>query len=66
MLDKGMLSIFTTDDGLGSSPHLVKIYAQPYQVAKPVEPLPGWLKCILTGLNAYFLILVEVSNELDN
>jgi hypothetical protein len=31
-----------------------------------VEPLPGWLKCILTGPNPYFLTLVEASNKLDN
>jgi hypothetical protein len=66
MLDKGILSVFTADDSLGSSPHLVKIYAQPCHVAKPVEPLPGWLKCILTEPNAYFLTLVEASDKLDN
>jgi hypothetical protein len=66
MLDKGMLSIFTTDDGPGGSPHLIKIYAQPCQVAELVEPLPGWLECILTRLNVYFLILVEASDKLDD
>jgi hypothetical protein len=66
MLDKGMLSIFTTDDGPGSSSNLVKIYAQPCQTTKLVEPLLGWLKCILTGPNAYFLTLVEASDELDD
>jgi hypothetical protein len=66
MLDKGMLSIFTADNGLGSSPHLVKIYTQPCQTTEPVEPLPGWLKCILTRLNPYFLTLVEASDKLNN
>jgi hypothetical protein len=31
-----------------------------------VEPLPGWLECILTRPNVYFLILVEASDELDD
>jgi hypothetical protein len=66
MLNKGMLSMFTADDGSGSSPHLVKIYAQPYRTAEPVKPLPGWLECILTGLNPYFLTLVEASDKLDD
>jgi hypothetical protein len=66
MLDKGMLSMFTTDDNPGSSPHLVKIYAQPCRTAKLVEPLLGWLKCILTGPNPYFLTLVKASDKLDD
>jgi hypothetical protein len=66
LLNKGMLSIFTADDRPGSSPHIVKIYAQPCCIAEPVEPLPGWLKCILTGPNTYFLTLVEASNELED
>jgi hypothetical protein len=66
MLNKDMLSIFTTDDGPGSSPHIIKIYAQPYRTAELVEPLPGWLECILTRPNPYFLTLVEVSDKLDD
>jgi hypothetical protein len=61
-----MLSIFTVDNGPGSSPHIIKIYAQPCHIAELVEPLLGWLKCILMGLNTYFLTLVEASNELED
>jgi hypothetical protein len=66
MLNKGMLSVFTADDSPGSSPHLVKIYAQPCQTAELVELLPRWLEYILTGLTPYFLTLVEASDELDD
>jgi hypothetical protein len=66
MLNKDMLSIFITDNGPSSSPHLVKIYAQPCRTAELVEPLLGWLEYILTCLNPYFLTLVEASNELDD
>jgi hypothetical protein len=66
MLNKGMLSVFTADDGPGSSPHLIKIYAQPCRATELVEPLLGWLECILTGPTPYFLMLVEASDELDN
>jgi hypothetical protein len=66
MLNKGMLSIFTADDGPSSSPYLVKIYTQPCRTAEPVEPLLGWLEYILTRLTPYFLTLVEASDKLDD
>ena len=49
LLDEGTVAGFCDNDSLGSSPHILKIYAQPYPTPEPIEPLLPWFKTILLG-----------------
>ena len=66
LLDKGTIAGFCNDNGLGSSPHILKIYAQPYPTPEPVEPLPSWFKTILLGPSPMYYNFVQAAGELDD
>ena len=66
LLDEGTVTGFCDNDGLGSSSHILKIYAQPYLTPEPVEPLPPWFKTILLGLSPMYHNFVQAAGELND
>lgn len=66
LLDEGTIVGFCDDDGPGSSPHILKIYAQPYATPKPVKPLPPWFKTILLGPSPMYHNFVQAARELKD
>ena len=53
-------------DGPGSSPHILKIYAQPYVTPEPIKPLPPWFKTILLGLSPMYHNFIQEVGELED
>ena len=66
LLDKGTVAGFCDDDGPGSSPHILKIYAQPMATAEPVEPLPLWFETILLGPSPMYHNFAQAAGELED
>ena len=65
-VDPQTVSCYTAKDGLSSTPHILKIYAQPIIMTDPVEPLPAWFQHTVTGPSVAFHTLREAAHELDN
>ena len=66
LLDEGTITGFCDDDGPGSSPHILKIYAQPLTMPEPVEPLPLWFETILLGPSPMYHNFVQAAGELED
>ena len=61
-----MVSCYTAGGGPSSTPHILKIYAQPFIMTNPVEPLPAWFRHTITGPSAAFHTLHEAAHELED
>jgi hypothetical protein len=66
LLDEGTVAGFCNDNGPGSSPHILKIYTQPYLTPEPAEPLLPWFKTILLGPLPMYHNFVQATGELDD
>ena len=66
LLNKGTIAGFCDDDGPGSSPHILKIYAQLMAMAEPIKPLPPWFETILLGLSPMYHNFAQAAGELKD
>ena len=65
-VDPQTISCYTAEDRPSSTPHILKIYAQPTIMTDPVEPLPAWFHHTITGPSAAFHTLREATHKLNN
>ena len=65
-IDPQTISCYTAEDRPSSTPHILKIYAQPILTTNPVEPLPAWFCHTITGPSAAFHSLCQAAHELDD
>ena len=66
LLDNCTVSGFTEGDGLGSTPHIFHIYAQPTVRGQPVEALPAWFEERVIGPMPQYQELYEAARDLDD
>ena len=66
LLNKGTVMGFCDNDGLGSSPHILKIYTQPLTTAEPVKPLLLWFETILLGPSPIYHNFIQAVGELKD
>ena len=57
---------YTAEDSPSSTPHILKIYAQPVMLTNPVEPLPAWFCHTLTGPSAAYHTLCQAAQDLND
>ena len=60
------VSCYTAKDRPSSTPHILKIYAQPIITTDPVEPLPAWFCHTITGPSTAFHTLCQATHKLDD
>ena len=66
LLDNCTVSGFTEGNGLGSTPHIFHIYAQPTARGQPVEALPAWFEERVISPMLQYQELYKAARELDD
>ena len=65
-VDPQTVFCYTAEDSPSSTPHILKVYAQPIITTNPVEPLPAWFRHTITGPSMAFHTLREAAHKLDD
>ena len=65
-VDPQTVSCYTAEDEPSSTPHILKVYAQPIITTDPVEPLSAWFRHTITTPSTAFHTLCQAAHDLNN